>query len=189
MTKKELRIMYRDKRNQLSPNDLKQISIKICDSAMGHFQLENKVISLFMPIERKQEINTNLIWEKAKFYDTIVAVPKTNFETGEMIHVELKSINQLEISQYGIPEPKTGEILAPSEFDIVFVPLLAVSKRGHRVGYGKGFYDRFLKKCSPSCQFVGLHLFDSLDTIDDLLPSDIALDFCVTPKKVICFKV
>ncbi|MBI3237766.1 MAG: hypothetical protein HYZ43_02800 [Flavobacteriia bacterium] len=64
---------------------------------------------------------------------------------------------------------------------------MAVDKFGHRVGYGKGFYDRFLRKCSPSCQFIGLHYFDVEESISDVLPTDVKLNALVTPEKIIRF--
>ena len=185
MTKAELRTYYRQKRKELSPDKLEQLSEEICKTAMSHFQLENKVISLFLPIERQHEINTYLIWEKASAFGAKIAVPKANFETHELTHILFESHDQLEISEYGIPEPKKGIIIPSIKFDFVFVPLLAVDKNGYRVGYGKGFYDRFLKKCSPNCRFIGLHLFDSEESIEDPLPSDISLHFCITPTRVI----
>jgi 5-formyltetrahydrofolate cyclo-ligase len=79
-------------------------------------------------------------------------------------------------------------VIAADRLDIVFVPLLAVDKQGNRVGYGKGFYDRFLRKCAPGCQFIGLHYFDLEDRIDDVLPTDIRLNAVVMPNKVVRFE-
>lgn len=189
MTKAELRLQYREKRKQLSPDKLEQLSEEICQKAMSHFQLENKIISLFLPIERQFEINTYLLWEKARSFGAKIAVPKANFETHELIHILFDSHDQLEISSYGIPEPKNGKVISPIKFDFVFIPLITVDPEGHRVGYGKGFYDRFLKKCATNCLFIGLHLFNSTDQIDDILPTDIKLDFCITPDEIIRFGV
>jgi len=182
MTKDELRAYYLDKRKTLSPKKLEQISSNICHTAFSKFQLENKKISLFLPIERKKEINTYKIWEKAMSLNAQVAVPKVNPKSGELKHIVFESVDQLEISSYDIPEPKKGRIIAAEHFDFVFVPLLAIDKKGNRVGYGKGYYDRFLKKCSPRCKFIGLSHFDDLEElIPDLNHFDIPLDFCITP--------
>ena len=182
MTKDELRAYYINKRKTLSPKKLEQISSSICHAAFSKFQLENKKISLFLPIERKKEINTYKIWEKAISLDAQVAVPKVNSKSGELKHIIFESVDQLEISSYDIPEPKKGRIIAAEHFDYVFVPLLAIDKKGNRVGYGKGYYDRFLKKCSPRCKFIGLSHFDDLEElIPDMNHFDISLDFCITP--------
>jgi 5-formyltetrahydrofolate cyclo-ligase len=188
MTKAELRALYRSKRMMISPGELERLSEVIVEQTLTHFQLEEKTISLFLPIERQKEVNTYLLWERAKNVGARVAVPKSNFENMEMRHFLFESTDQLEITEKGIPEPKKGKIIAPDRFDIVFVPMLAVDKAGNRVGYGKGFYDRFLRKCSPSCQFVGLHYFDVEETlISDVLPTDVRLNALVTPDKIIRF--
>ena len=189
MTKKELRKKYLEKRQMLSPQKLEQFSAQICHTAFSKFQLEKKKISLFLPIERKREINTYKIWEKAISFDALVAVPKINIKTNELKQVLFETEDQLEITSYGIPEPKKGRVIAAEHFDIVFVPLLAIDKKGNRVGYGKGFYDRFLKKCSPRCKFIGLSLFDELEEeISDINFRDIKLDYCITPNEFYRFE-
>ena len=187
MTKAELRTLYRSKRTQISPGELQRLSETIIEQTLTHFQLEDKTISLFLPIELQKEVNTYLLWERAKNIGARIAIPKSNFETMEMRHYLFERTDQLEINDRGIPEPKKGKIIAADKFDVVFVPLLAIDKSGHRVGYGKGFYDRFLRKCAPSCQFIGLHYFDLEDSIDDVLPTDVRLNAVVTPEKIVRF--
>lgn len=187
MTKAALRALYRSKRMQISPGELQRLSETIIEQTLTHFQLEDKTISLFLPIELQKEVNTYLLWERAKNIGARIAIPKSNFETLEMRHYLFESTDQLEINDRGIPEPKKGKIIAADRFDIVFVPLLAVDKYGHRVGYGKGFYDRFLRKCAPGCQFIGLHYFDLEELISDVLPTDVRLNAVVTPEKVVRF--
>jgi 5-formyltetrahydrofolate cyclo-ligase len=188
MEKSALRDKYRELRLQLPPGELERLSEVIVEQTLTHFQLSEKTISLFLPIERQKEINTYLLWERARNVGATVAIPKSNFESMEMRHYLFEHTDQLEINDKGIPEPKKGKIIAADRFDIVFVPLLAADKQGNRVGYGKGFYDRFLRKCSPNCQFIGLHYFDLEDKIDDVLPTDIRLNAIVTPDKVIRFE-
>lgn len=188
MTKAALRELYRSKRMALSPGELDRMSEVIVEQTLKHFQLEEKTISVFLPIERQKEVNTYLLWERATNIGARVAVPKSNFDTMEMRHYLFENTDQLEINEKGIPEPKKGKVIAADRFDIVFVPLLAVDKNGHRVGYGKGFYDRFLRKCAPSCQFIGLHYFDLEDSIDDVLPTDVKLNALVTPEKIFRFE-
>lgn len=188
MTKNKLRNKYLSLRKKLATDQLQIISEQICQQLFLNFNLEGKIISLFLPIESQHEINTYLIWEKSLSIRVKVAVPKINLETFEIKNILLESKDQLELNRWGIPEPKKGEIIGDNEFNFVFVPLLAVDKKGNRVGYGKGFYDRFLKKCSSSCKFVGLHHFGLEDQISDVLPTDIRLHGCLTPKELIWFK-
>ncbi len=188
MEKAKLREKYRQLRLQIPPGELERLSEVIIEQALKHFQLEDKIISIYLPIERQREINTYLLLERARNIGATVAVPKTNFETFEMRHYVLDQTDQLEVNEKGIPEPKKGKVIAADRLDIVFVPLLAVDRSGNRVGYGKGFYDRFLRKCAPGCQFVGLHYFDLEERIDDVLPTDIRLNAVVMPDKVVRFE-
>jgi 5-formyltetrahydrofolate cyclo-ligase len=61
---------------------------------------------------------------------------------------------------------------------------LAFDKKGHRVGYGKGFYDKFLTECKPKIINIGLSFFVPEELISDVLESDVILDYCVTPSGV-----
>jgi 5-formyltetrahydrofolate cyclo-ligase len=67
------------------------------------------------------------------------------------------------------------------------LPLLCFDKHGHRVGYGKGYYDNFLGDCRPETIKIGLSLFEVEDEIDAIYADDVPLNFCVTPDKVYPF--
>ena len=187
MKKEAIRLLYKNKRKVLSDKELSDISLNISERIFKEFALTEKTISLFLPIEKLNEIDTYLILEKAENKGNKIAMPKTNFSSNELIHILFNSFDQIETSAFGIPEPTAGKIIQPENFDIVFVPLLAIDKQGNRVGYGKGFYDRFLQKCSPDCLFIGLHLFEQMEEIDDITDTDIRLHFCITPTKLIKF--
>jgi len=64
---------------------------------------------------------------------------------------------------------------------------LAFDEKGNRIGYGKGFYDRFLNECKKDVIKVGLSFFEATTTIEDTNANDIPLDFCVTPEKIYRF--
>ncbi len=68
--------------------------------------------------------------------------------------------------------------------DVVFIPLLSFDYKGNRVGYGKGYYDRFLLNCKEECLKIGLSFFEEEQCVFDVEDTDISLDFCVTPKQV-----
>jgi 5-formyltetrahydrofolate cyclo-ligase len=91
-------------------------------------------------------------------------------------------------SAWGIPEPVGGTVVQPTDFDIVLIPLLAFDKYGHRVGYGKGFYDRYLLNCRPDCLKIGISLFDPVDLIEDAESHDIPLDIAICPAKMYDFR-
>jgi 5-formyltetrahydrofolate cyclo-ligase len=64
---------------------------------------------------------------------------------------------------------------------------LCFDLRGFRVGYGKGFYDRFLKKCRADCKKIGLSFFEPVKEISDIEEFDVALNFAVTPQEIYNF--
>lgn len=183
MYKAELRQEYKQKRLELTAKDLEERSEQICEIVFSQFQLEGKVCSLFLPIERQKEINTYLILEKGITIGSKIALPRCE-ENHTLKHFLFEHHSQLKINSMGIPEPQSGKVVANKLIDIVFVPLLTLDKKGHRVGYGKGYYDRFLKKCRPDCIFIGLHLFEEFSTIDDVDKTDIPVHFCITPEKL-----
>lgn len=187
MKKGDLRILYKQKRLELSPSELESRSEAICQQIFSNFQLEGKTFSLFLPIERHKEINTYSILEKGISIGATVALPKSNLENHTMKHFQFENHSQLKVNELGIPEPTHGKLIKPEALDVVFIPLLAVDPTGHRIGYGKGFYDRFLKKCNDHCLFIGLHLFDETIEFDDVDQHDVQLDFCITPNKILRF--
>jgi 5-formyltetrahydrofolate cyclo-ligase len=187
MTKKELRLAFKEKRRGLSPGELNFLSEQIIERALSSFQLEKKTVSLFLPIERQKEINTYSLWEKIRSFEGLVAVPKVNAPKGDLKHYLLTNHGQLSISELGIPEPQNGKIIAAHKIEMVFVPLLCFDKTGHRVGYGGGYYDKFLKKCNPQCKFIGLSIFPPVDKIDDTYSEDVKLHACVTPTEIFRF--
>lgn len=187
LSKQECRTLFLDKRKEVTPNQLRLASEAISNLLFSHFNLQDKTISLFLPIERRKELNTYIILEQALSLDAKVGIPKANFETNEMKHFIYEGPEQLELSTHSIPEPKYGKSLNHSKFDFIIVPLVAIDKNGYRVGYGKGFYDLFLAKCSSNCQFIGLSLFDPIDEITDIHSSDVKLHHCITPSRKISF--
>jgi 5-formyltetrahydrofolate cyclo-ligase len=105
-------------------------------------------------------------------------------ENHTLKHFLFEHQSQLSINHMGIPEPQSGKVVPTKNIDIIFVPLLALDKNGNRVGYGKGYYDRFLKKCRTNCTFIGLHLFEEFVEISDLNITDVPLHYCVTPEQI-----
>lgn len=184
MTKKELRTLYRTKRLELLPKEREDRSELICQNLFRHFNLKDKMVSLYLPIEHFHEINTYKILELGQSLDVQFAIPKVEAGSNKLSHFTFDSIGQLELSEWGIPEPKSGKKVQIKDLQFVIIPLLAYDEKGFRVGYGKGFYDVLLKKCSDRCQFIGLSYFDEPAIIDDLHQSDIPLHYCVTPNMV-----
>ena len=110
-----------------------------------------------------------------------------NIGTGEIESISLFPDTQFNENRWGVREPADGEAIDAAKLDLVIVPLLCVDSVGHRVGYGKGFYDRFLKNCRPDCLKIGLNYFPPFKQIFDIADHDIPLDACVTPERTYRF--
>ena len=187
MDKNNFRKKYLSLRTGISDEDLEDLSIAIANNSLKLPIWEFSNYHIFLPIINKKEINTEFILHILQGKDKSILVPKVK-NNKEMSHILLQDNTALKLSNYGIPEPISGIEILPSKIDVVFVPLLGLDNKGFRVGYGKGFYDRLLKRCKPECLFIGLHLFDEFKNIDDLNPNDIALHMCFTPTKKYDFR-
>lgn len=181
MNKKEFRLKYKELRKELSEDEIEEKSLEIANNALKLSIWEKTNYHIFLPISEKKEVNTEYLLHILQGKDKSIIVSRSNFKTFEMTHILLQENTVLKESVFRIPEPVSGIEILPKHIDVVFIPLLAFDQKGNRLGYGKGFYDRFMKECSPETIFVGLSFFEA----EDKIPSeenDIALHFCVTPK-------
>lgn len=187
MLKKELRIKYSKFRSALSPTEITQKSILIANAVLKLPIWNYQNYHIFLPIETKSEIDTQGIISIVLGFDKNIIVPKIISPT-KLEHYLLTDTTTFEVNSLGIPEPLDGIIVNPTQLDVVFIPLLAFDKVGHRIGYGKGFYDQFLKECNPNIIKIGLSFFEAEDRISDVSPLDIPLNYCITPQKTYSFK-
>ena len=79
-------------------------------------------------------------------------------------------------------------MVLPIAMDVVLIPMLCFDLRGHRVGYGRGYYDRFLSECRADVKKIGLCLAEPVTEIADTSALDMAMDVCITPQKVYKFE-
>lgn len=183
MTKKELRKLYREKRSSISASeamrldDLILIRFQSLDLPFLHSALA------YWPIEESNEPNTQLIVDYLRFRNPEIAIgyPVSDFDTGEMMALQVDVDTAFRKTQHNVFEPERGEPMNADQLELVIVPMVVCDRLGYRVGYGKGFYDRFLANCSPGCIKVGLCYFEPVPAISDLHEFDIPLDICITP--------
>ena len=181
MLKTDIRKTFKERRKFIIPFELNRISEACTKIVLERFDFNGKVVSIFLPIEKQKEINTYELMEEIISRGGTIALSKANFSDASLVHFKYEKASQLKVNSFGIPEPKFGEEIPEVMLDFVFVPLLAINNIGHRVGYGKGFYDRLLSKCKPNCLFIGLNMFDEFAIIDDINPMDVRLHYCITP--------
>jgi 5-formyltetrahydrofolate cyclo-ligase len=187
MTKSELRNKYKSLRDALSINQVDDLSISIANQLLKLPIWEHSFYHLFLSIEEQKEVNTDYILNILSGKDKNIVISRSDFKSGLMTHYLLTDSTVIKKNSYHIPEPVGGIEITSGKLEVVFIPLLAFDKQGHRVGYGKGFYDRFLSECKPSTIKIGLSFFEEVDKIDDIIESDVKLDYCVIPKKIYKF--
>lgn len=187
MTKSELRIKYRSLRTALTDEQVAKLSLDISNRTLELPAWDKKVFHVFLPIVEKKEVDTEILLNVLLGRDKTVVVSKSDFISGQMKHYILEESTVIRKNAYGIPEPVDGTEVSPDFIDVVFVPLLAFDETGHRVGYGKGFYDRFLADCRADVVKIGLSFFEAAEVISDAETTDARLDFCVTPEKIYRF--
>lgn len=180
MTKKELRARYKEKRRKLTVSERFNAVISIEKHLKNNFNWSSQVISLFLPIQRMNELNTLPLFERFKISNT-VALPFTDLKQLKMSHRLFTDATVIANNEWDIPEPQNGAIISPEAIDIVLIPLLISDKDGYRVGYGKGFYDRFLQNCRKDALFVGLNYFPSISKISDREETDVPLHCLIHP--------
>jgi 5-formyltetrahydrofolate cyclo-ligase len=118
-----------------------------------------------------------------------IVIPKIDIHSGNINHYHFDEAVELITNSYGIDEPKEGNLIKEDEIDLVLIPLLAFDRKGFRVGFGKGYYDKFLARCKPNVIKTGLSFFDPVDEINDISGFDIPLNFCITPKEIFSFSL
>ncbi len=194
-TKAFLRKIYLEKRTLLSETEKLKANEKI------HFLLFSRLmmhrydrIHIYLTAQNKAEPETNhIINTLLNDFSPDLYVPKMD-KKGQLAHYNYPGVQDLVLNKFGIPEPNEGESISSEKFfetddDILLIiPLLAFDKKGYRVGYGGGFYDRFLQYKTPNTTLVGLSFFGADEAIEDLDEFDIPLNFCITPDRVYSFK-
>lgn len=191
MLKSQLRKTYREKRSLLTAKERN----KLDDLLLIQFQKlqlgDVQTLFTYSCSEKYAEPNTYLFENYLSYMvpDLNTCYPVTNFETLEMKAMLVNDDTSFRLTEFGIEEPVDGREVDPQQIDLVFVPILICDNKGYRVGFGKGFYDRFLPLCRLDVLKVGFSYFEPVGHIDDTHQFDIPLSHCITPEKVIGFPV
>lgn len=187
MTKAELRKTYKKRRDNLSENTIDEFSLAIANQLLKLPFWDYSFYHIFLAIEEQKEVNTDYILNILSGKDKNILISKSDFGTGDMTNYLLTDNTVIKKNVYNIPEPIDGIEISNDKIEVVFIPLLAFDKTGNRIGYGKGFYDRFLTNCKPGTVKIGLSFFEAENKITDVFESDVRLDYCVTPTEIYKF--
>lgn len=184
MLKADLRIKYRSLRKELGEAERAARSKAVCSHLLNLFS-NNELVHCYLPIKRLFELDTHHFIDNYPHKQLLVS--KSDFQDFSMTHYRYSSVSNWKENDYNIKEPMDGEVVNANKLSAVITPLLCTDKKGNRVGYGAGFYDRFLSQCKVACLKVGISYFKDLEEIDDLNPEDIPLDYLVHPEGLIKF--
>ena len=175
MDKKALRKMIRDQKRTMTAEQISAASLRLEEMFLQTEQYaQAKTLYGYLPYN--QEVRTEGILKRALADGKRVAVPKVYGD--EMRFIYIQDLENLEKSEMGIPEPIADEPVAQDTNALILMPGLAFDPQGHRIGYGGGFYDKYLAK-EPSHPLValcfGFQMLPRLDTDDHDIPVDLVL--------------
>lgn len=189
MDKKNLRKKILKHRGQLTESDIVEFS-KIIASKLYETEYYKKAKRIMSFISTGNEVDTHGIIKKSISVGKSTTVPFTIHSPREMKASELFDFSELEISYHNILAPKREfhRFVDPGTIDLILVPGVAFAKNGYRVGYGGGYYDRFLSEIDKDVMKIALG-FD-LQVVDKVPVEefDIPVDLIITEKRMIYCK-
>ncbi|WP_276388770.1 5-formyltetrahydrofolate cyclo-ligase [Eudoraea chungangensis] len=182
MLKEKLRLNHKILRERLSLTEISEKSLEISnlllDLPIWHFSY----FHIFLTIPDQREVDTSFVLSILQGRDKNVIIPKMS-KNNDLDHYLLTDSTIIRPNKWNVPEPEDGIEVLPTKIEVVFIPLLAFDKNGNRVGYGKGYYDKFLKECKADVIKIGLSMFEAVDQIQDINDHDIPLNYCITPTR------
>lgn len=181
-SKNQLRKIYKSKRKELTKKEIEEFSNKIFNKFLITDFIHLSTFHIYLSIETQNEVKTNEIISYLLSNNKKIIVPKV--EDDELKHYILTKKTNLQLNQWNILEPIDAEEFNQlEEIELVFIPLLINDKSGNRIGYGKGFYDRFLNKLNSNTVKVGLNFFESIEYVNSET-HDIPIDYLISPFKI-----
>jgi len=186
MTKQALRNLYKQQRLDIPSKD----KLKMDDLMLLQFQQfdfsEIRSLLTYWPIGHMNEPNTHLYssYLRHMVYDLQITYPVADFSTGSMQAILINEDTVYKPVAHEIMEPTDGEVFAAEDIDLIFVPLLAFDEAGYRVGYGKGFYDKYLATCREDAVKIGFSYFPPVEKIEGTDEFDVPLNYCITPENI-----
>ncbi len=182
--KDKLRNKFLMRRKQVGSDRREEMSRRITAHIVDwEIYLQAKTVHCFISIDKQMEIDTWPLIQKMAEDRKRIVVPRAIVDDTRLEHLLFRPGDPLEENKWGIPEPVQRRRVPVSELDLIFVPAVSIDRKKNRLGYGKGFYDRFLSEAS-ACK-AGLLFEDCVS--ESILPveeHDEQLDAVVTEKSI-----
>ena len=181
MNKNELRKYIREQKRHFTQQQLGEMSLSIMSSVLTHPRVR-EADTILMYHSLPDEVNTHSVLDQLLAIGKKVLLPKVISDTEMTIH-EYTGADSLQPSEpYGILEPTTPELsIINCQLSIAIVPGMAFDKQGHRLGRGKGYYDRFLSRI-PNIYKIGVCLpFQLVESVPSE-ETDILMDEVIAPQ-------
>jgi 5-formyltetrahydrofolate cyclo-ligase len=186
MSKREVREEVLRVRKALTQDEVRLLSMRVHENLLSlpEFGAARVVASY---VAKRDEVQTVDILRGALTSGKTVIVPRSDLSSVRLRFHEIHALDELHPGAFGIPEPPTSSPTVPlAKSDVILVPVVAWDLRGHRVGYGKGYFDRELKSRGDAV-CVGLAFeFQCRDPLPDT-PADVPMDMIVTDQRVLRF--
>lgn len=177
MNKQELRKQFLEKR-KAAPCEERLLWPRKIENHVIHLVTERRYETVFLYVAFRNEPETESIIRRLLLMGKTVAVPKCG-ANGEMTMHKITSFSDLSPGAYGIFEPSNNAPVSPDAADLVLVPGCAFGRDMTRLGYGGGYYDRFLLKCTKACK-VGVCFSISVTETLPVGEFDVKMDCVLT---------
>lgn len=187
-SKADMRNKYTQIRNAMTQEEVKSLSAKITET-LCKLPVYKNAQTVMVYLSFNNEVDSMPLIEQCFKQGKRVVIPYCKKEGFELVPTELRDIEtELQKSKMGYLETKK-EFLRPvplDEIDLIVIPAIAYDGSCHRLGYGAGYYDRFLEKVNFSIDTIGVvYDFQVMDVLPALEPTDIPVDYVITEKRIL----
>ncbi len=183
MIKTELRKIYKEKRKGLSEGEYEKLTdLILIQYQQMHLPVPDLIVS-YKASAMHNEFDPENILSYCRFKNPGLSVAYPVIDDGDntMQIKQVEADTAFELNKFEIEEPVGGNVLPPTACRFIFVPLLCADVSGNRVGFGKGYYDRFLEEVPSTALKIGFSFFPAVPQIADASTVDVPLTHLVTP--------
>ncbi|MDG5766458.1 5-formyltetrahydrofolate cyclo-ligase [Balneolales bacterium ANBcel1] len=174
------------RRKSLPPGELHRLGDAISRQVFNTTWFrEASAVHCFFGVVEKGEVSTRKLLEGILSEGKTLVMPRMEGEEGRMGHYIVQDLNRLEINSRGIPEPADCPAASVRDIDLVLVPGLAADRAGNRIGFGKGYYDRFLSQQELTASSILLLPEVFLVETVPAEPHDVPVDAIATDTRLI----